>query len=342
MTATTPTPAPKPIPPSASVIKLPADHYAHPGAPTEWWWHIGTLHAGDRTFGFEINAANFPDRGACFSQIMLTDVASERHYQNSTQQSAGGWAESDPAKDWYVRLGNPDSDPNWISMAAPQADPTRNMAINAAFLDDATKTSVAFDLMMSQDGPPFIVYGTGVSPGVPGGLAENNYYYSLTRIACTGSISIGDEVIAVTGMTWMDHEYGKFGTTGKPVKWFLQDMQLDNGVHISHFVTFPEAPPTLDRSAPSMATIQFPDGTTYFEADCTLTPVGKTWKGPDGQRFFLQFDIVIPGFDATFTVMSLVPGQIFTFGPVYEGVAGVKGMFQGARVTGTAWNEQEP
>lgn len=344
MTATTPTPAPKPVPPSASVIKLPADQYAHPGAPTEWWWHVGTLRAGDHVFGFEINAANFPDRKACFSQIMLTDVAGQKHYQNSSQQSPEGWAESDPAKDWYVRLGNPDNDPNWISMAAPQADPTQNMAIKAAFIDDATKTSVAFDLMMSQDGSPFIVYGTGVSPSppAPGGLAENNYYYSLTRLACSGTISIGDAVIAVTGLTWMDHEYGKFGSTGKPVKWFLQDMQLDNGVHISHFVSFPNAAPTLGVPTPSMATIQFPDGTTYFETDCTLTPVGKTWKSPGGERFFLTFEVVIPGFDASFKVRSLVPEQYFPFGDVYEGVASVTGEFAGEYVTGTAWNEQEP
>jgi predicted secreted hydrolase len=336
-----PTPTPMPVPPSKVAIKLPADQYLHVGAPTEWWWHTGTLRAGDKVFGFEINAANFADVGTCFSQVMLTDVAAQRHYQNTTIQSPDNWAETDPSKDWYVRLGDPAKGPDWITMNAPQADPTQNMAIKAGLLD-ASGTAVGFDLTMSQDGPPFIVWGTGESPGVPGGVAQNNYYYSLTRLQCTGTITIDGTAIPVEGLTWMDHEYGKFGSAAKPVKWFLQDMQLDNGVHISHFVTFAAGPPELGVTVPSMATIQFPDGTTYFEADCTLTPVGKTWKGPDGQRFFLQFDIVIPGFDATFTVMSLVPGQIFTFGPVYEGVAGVKGMFQGARVTGTAWNEQEP
>jgi hypothetical protein len=66
--------APVPIPASKSAIFLPADQYLHRGAPTEWWWHVGTLQSGDRIFGFEINAAAFSDRGYAFSQIMLTDV----------------------------------------------------------------------------------------------------------------------------------------------------------------------------------------------------------------------------------------------------------------------------
>ena len=40
-----------------SEIELPRDQYAHSGAPTEWWWHVGTLESADgRKFGFEINA----------------------------------------------------------------------------------------------------------------------------------------------------------------------------------------------------------------------------------------------------------------------------------------------
>src|SRR5262249_43501484 len=75
---------PEPVPPSDVVLHLPEDMYRHPGAPTEWWWHTGTLRAGERTFGFEINAASFIDRGLAFSQILLTDVQTSRVFQRST------------------------------------------------------------------------------------------------------------------------------------------------------------------------------------------------------------------------------------------------------------------
>ena len=96
---------PLPVPPGTSVIHFPADHYCHPDAPTEWWWHTGTLTAGERVFGFVINAASFAPAG--FTQIMLTDVVNNQHFQNTTMQSLTGWAESDPSKDWYVKLGSP-------------------------------------------------------------------------------------------------------------------------------------------------------------------------------------------------------------------------------------------
>lgn len=349
MTALPPTPPPFPVPPSESVIRLPADHYLHVGAPTEWWWHMGTLKAGERTFGFEINAASFGAFG--FTQIMLTDVSNKVHYKQTKLYAPfpADWAEADPSKPWFVKLGDPSTDASWVTMNAPQSDPSKNMAVEAAFADETTGTIVKFSLTFSQEGPPFIVKGTGVSPTpeVPGGVQKNNYYYSLTRLHAAGTVAIGsDEPIAVDGVTWMDHEYGLFGSSEHPVKWFLQDMQLDNGVHISNFTVFSDAPPTLDVAFPSQATVQFEDGTTYFEKNCTLTPFGRTWTSPKGVLFYLEFKIEIPAFAAHFTVTTLLDDQDFPF-PIgqidtYEGVAVASGVFMGREVHGTAWNEQNP
>jgi len=102
---------PAPVPPSDVVLTLPKDMYLHLGAPTEWWWHIGTLRAGNRTFGFEINAASFAKDGLGFSQIMLSDVATQSHYQRTAPffppflYNPETWAESSPSKPWYARLG---------------------------------------------------------------------------------------------------------------------------------------------------------------------------------------------------------------------------------------------
>jgi predicted secreted hydrolase len=349
---------PVPVPPSASAFHFPADYFAHPEAPTEWWWHTGTLKAGDRTFGFEINAANFGFIFGFvpfgFSQVMLTDVANNAHYQQTAiQMPFSDWAQSDPSKDFYVRLGNSAYDPTafsgWITMNAPQADPTRKMVVKAALFDVASGKIVSFDLTLSQQGPPFIVWGSGVAPNTPNPTVKtNNFYYSLTRLQASGTITLAGEVIPVTGVTWMDHEYGAFGSSKDPVKWFLQDMQLDNGVHISNSVVFPtDHPPTLNVPATSGATIQFPDGTLYYEKDCTLTPIGATWQNPTTKvTFFLEFTLYIPGFDASLTITSLVPGQDFPFpfgiADTYEGVATATGTFNGQPVIGTAWNEQQP
>ena len=405
-------------------IQLPADHYAHPGAPTEWWWHIGTLQAGDRTFGFEINAVSHAGQGGyAFTQIMLTDVSNGRHLQSTTMYfgdsfKCATWAESDPAKDWYVRLGNPSSplcaiavanpgsgyksapdveitggggknasatatlncaggvasvqlwnagegftsEPtvtftggggsgasakafqSYVTMNAAAGDPTQNMAIKARLVDESTLSVVVFDLTMSQQGLPFLVLGSGKIPvpntcGSP--LQTNNYYYSLTRLQVNGTISIDGESFPVTGLTWMDHEYGAFASGGKAVKWILQDMQLDNGVSISNFsLTEPE----LDQENQSIATLQYPGEQTIWVS--TKTTPRKPWTSPvTGKTYFMELEVkiergLIPWWpDALLTVTSLVDSQEFPVG-VYEGVARAVGTFNGKPVTGHAWNEQ--
>lgn len=336
---TTPGPdssSPVPIPASASVIKFPVDHYMHVGAPTEWWWHIGTLKAGDRTFGFEINAASFQEFG--FTQVMLTDVQENRHFQRTVGVAPpvfdpNSWAEHDPTKPWFVKLGD-------VSMTSEQSDPSKDMEVTAALVDEATATEINFELRLVQEGPPFIVWGNGVTtPPVQPTLETNNFYYSLTRLRATGSIVLEGERFEVTGVTWMDHEYGLFGTTKDRPKWILQDMQLDNGVCISNYSL---GQPALDKKIASMATVQRADGTTYF-VESSVKPTGPTWTSPEsGETYFMEIEVEIPAFEATFIVKSLVDAQEFPLplGSVYEGVASALGTFEGVGVSGTAWSEQ--
>ncbi|KQR84760.1 lipocalin-like domain-containing protein [Microbacterium sp. Leaf179] len=109
---------PAPVPEENVVLSLPKDMYRHAGAPTEWWWHIGTLRAGDRVFGFDINAASFTGQHFGMSQISLSDVEGGRHYERTQVYGpspigvfdVNSWAEGDPSKPWYARLG----DPSWL------------------------------------------------------------------------------------------------------------------------------------------------------------------------------------------------------------------------------------
>ncbi len=288
-------------------IQLPADQYLHLGAPTEWWWHTGTLTSGDRVFGFEINAAGFGE--VLFSQIMLTDVKNQAHYaQNANYPYNPQWAQSDVTQPWSVNLSSPAAKP-YVSMSAPQSNPTQQMSLKALLVMDATKNTVAtFDLTLSQQGPPMLIWGTGIKPSAPGGLQTNNFYYSLTRLQATGSVTIDGTVYPVTGVTWMDHEYGYFGSAASPVLWVLQDMQLDNGVTISNYTTVGNGQPALlmNQPSPSMATVQFADGTTYF-VNTFLTPRGRTWVSPVSKKtYYMEFQVDIPSFDASITVTSLV------------------------------------
>lgn len=331
-------------------IRLPQDHYAHPDQPTEWWWHIGTLTSGDRVFGFEItvNAHSVAMGGQPainFTEIMLTDVASGAHYQKTAGGPySPGWAEHDSTKPWYATMPAPNKYGGGVSMTAP-ADNPLSMAVQASFIDAATSMPISFDLQLDQQQgkKPLYVFGTGrenVNRLQPRRPPQYNYYYSLTHLLASGTIRLGLETFEVEGTTWMDHEYGAFpaGTA-----WCLQDMQLDNGVHLSNFAA--NTPPALDVQMSSKATLLIEGVSTFV--DTLTTPRAPTWLSQDGTLYFLVWDVEIKkdveaGIPAaSFRVTSLVASQEFPDGAgVYEGVARVVGTWDGQPVTGTAWNEQ--
>ncbi len=188
-------------------ITLPADQYAHTGAPTEWWWHVGTLQSSDgRTFGFEINATGEVENGLsfAFTQIEITDVQNKCNYQKVAAVSPcpPNWAEYDNTQPWYVNL-DPNQDSNGaISMQSINGNPL-NMAVQATFIDAPTGTPCSLNINLYQQGAPLLVWGTGwrlVNPSGTSPITKNNYYYSLTHLQASGTIKIGDETIEVTGL----------------------------------------------------------------------------------------------------------------------------------------------
>jgi predicted secreted hydrolase len=329
-------------------INLPADQFAHTGAPAEWWWHIGTLIAADgRKFGFEINATGKVE--FAFTQIEITDVQNKINYQKVLPviPCPPDWAQYDDSKPWYVQLGGPAGGNGAITMNAIDKDPL-NMAVNATFIDDATNTSCALSLKLHQKGAPLLVWGTGcmeVNPGGTSPITRNNYYYSLTHLHASGTITIGNEVIAVTGLTWMDHEYGYFptGSTG-PVIWLLQDIQLTDGLHLSNYTIFGVLP---KENVPmeSHATLLLKNGDSVYVKSVT-TPMGPTYTSVKGIVYYLKFRVEIddPALNATFIVDSLFPDQLFkdSTADVYEGVGKCHARYGNSNliVTGTAWIEQ--
>lgn len=347
--------------PTAPAITLPADQYAHPGAPTEWWWHIGTLRTADgREFGFEVNACGAIGLGV-FTEIAIADIKNQVHYQivNDHLGFAGKWAETDTTKPWYVDIPGTDDDANngLVSMKSIDGNPL-NMAVEASFIDAATQAHCKIELDLFQQGPPLLVWGTGCEKLSSGGspITDNNYYYSLTNLKASGSITIGGEEFAVTGLTWMDHEYGGFPNPGpgKQNIWTLQDMQFGNGLHLSNYTRFGLLPQE-EVPMPSSATLLLPGGESVF-VQTTTTP-----KGPmqiNGTTYFGTYEVVLqlsPACEMKFLIQNICPNQTFNdpmhINSGYEGVARCEmavtfRMGEKAHPltvsagTGTAWIEQ--
>jgi predicted secreted hydrolase len=73
---------------------------------------------------------------------------------------------------------------------------------------------------------PLVVHGTG---GISRkGSVAASHYYSFTRLATTGKLTIGGETFDVTGRSWMDHEFGSADLGKDLVGWDWFSLQLDD------------------------------------------------------------------------------------------------------------------
>ena len=144
----------------------------------------------------------------------MTDVEGEQFYHDErySRGSAGvAGATVDPAyrvwvEGWQVEARNADA-----TQLAIQAD----------------SGAVRVDFSLDQAKPPALQGENGLSPKseTPGNAS---YYYSLPLLETSGTLTIGDQSYAVSGTTWMDHEFSTSALGGDALGWDWFGLQLDD------------------------------------------------------------------------------------------------------------------
>lgn len=208
--------------------QFPRDHGAHPRFQTEWWYYTGVL-ANDagRRFGFQftifrralspigpISESEFRTNDIYMAHFTLSDIANETFYHDVRYSRGGGGlagAVVDPRlrvwlEEWQILAK--DDDATIQSIAAASAD-------------------FAIDLTLEQVKPPALQGDNGLS-AKSAAIGNASYYYSLTRLVTTGSISIGGDSFAVRGHTWMDHEFSTSALGENAIGWDWFGLIFDN------------------------------------------------------------------------------------------------------------------
>jgi predicted secreted hydrolase len=111
----------------------------------------------------------------------------------------------------------------WIDRwSAQSASPTHHGHRLAASTD-----RFSLDLEVTPQKPPVVHGEQGISRK-GGGEGQASHYYSLTRLATSGTITVEGERLAVTGMSWMDHEFGSGDLADDMVGWDWFSVQLND------------------------------------------------------------------------------------------------------------------
>ena len=328
---------PPPRPPHGHPIRFPADAGLHPGAHQEWWYTVGHLvDKRGHTYGFETTIAKiggltklFPSTTedlALHTDVSVTDDAAHRFYQ-------------------ALRFMAPGRD------ALPAGSPLRARAVNATiavvgagglqYRVTGSVPGARLALTLASRRPPLLV-GGGFFPWGDG----YTYYYSLTDLQTSGTLTIGRRQIPVHGIAWMDHQWGNWtglGAAPPGVRhWEWMGMQLADGTDINL------ANVTTSAGMEGAASALLPDNRQVnLRGGVTITDLGYWRSQATGTLYPSGWRVRIPRLRLDVTVTPTVRDQELVaeypaFGyrlHYYEGRCTVSGMHAGRHVSGTTYTE---
>jgi predicted secreted hydrolase len=266
-------------------------------------------------------------RDVWMAHFAVTDASGKRYFHADRLNRSGpglAGAAADTLKVWNE---------DWSA----ELDAEGAMRLKAADREMALELSLAPQLL-----PPVIHGREGISQkGATTGNAS--HYYSLTHLPTTGFITLNGKRMAVTGQSWMDHEFGTSFLEEGQQGWDWFSGQMADGSALMLFQLRHEAGPEKTRYSGTWIS---PKGevTALEPGDFSLTP-GETWTSPVTKAAYpLRWQLAIPklglklecraAMDAQELRANLTPGLHY-----WEGAVDFSGEQSGQAVTGRGYLE---
>jgi predicted secreted hydrolase len=219
-----PPPGPRPSPTSLAPVSFPRDEAPHHDL-TEWWYYTGHMHAVDaggtpHDYGFELTF--FQTLRGGFSpyyaaHFAISDITGGQFHfdQRAGFEPATVIPPDGTGAGFTVSLGG------WSAAGLNGHDHLR-----------AAMNGYALAVVLDAAKPAVLHGGSGI---ITYGAAGYSYYYSRTRLALRGTLQAYGQALAVTGLAWMDHQWGNFvSLAGAGWDWY--SIQLANNTEYMLYV----------------------------------------------------------------------------------------------------------
>jgi predicted secreted hydrolase len=285
-------------------FRFPRDHASHDSYKTEWWYYTGHLATPDKKkYGFELTffrigqnqpklaqASAWRGNNIYSTHFAISDENSKtfHFYEKMNRQGLNIASASDD--DYYL------TNEGWLAEQ-----------IGDKVYIKADTPEFGIHLLLEPTKPPVIHGKEGVSQKAScKGCAS--HYYSMTRLKTTGLLLLDGKPTPVTGLTWMDHEFGSNQLTEKQVGWDWYSIQLDNNVDVMLYV-MRNNDGTSDKN--SSGTIVYPDGRSEHISldDFSIKRLSK-WQSPVSKGVYpMGWQISIPRLQAELTVTPTFKNQ---------------------------------
>jgi len=322
--------------------EFPRDHGSHDRFRTEWWYYTGHLSTtSGRRFGYQLT---FFRRGVPREQIKTLPSR-----WSVTELYLAHFAVADLAKGQFryaekisrAGLGKAGAEPDrlhaWIDRwSAEMPANSEHHSLTAADGD------LAVQLDLTPEKPP-VIHGTGGISRKGNASGQASHYYSLTRMATTGRLTIGKESFDVTGASWMDHEFGSAELGDDLVGWDWFSLQLADRTELMLYRLR-----RADGSADPVSSGTFIDrdgkGQHLALGDFALEPL-TNWTSPASKAVYPQrWRLTIPSRQLSLELVPLMAEQELsttrsTQVTYWEGAIEATGAAQGKPIKGQGYME---
>jgi predicted secreted hydrolase len=308
-------------------FEFPRDYFNHEDYQTEWWYYTGNLKSADgHRFGFELTffrqgvsraSASGPwsVRDLWMAHMALSDIDGQKFQEEERLNRSGPGIAGVDAQTGLIWNGN------WQVHIAEHEEELR--AVGEKF---------GFGLKLVPGKPPVIEGVNGVSQKAEG-AGHASHYFSLTRLATSGSVDLDGKTYQVEGTSWMDHEFFTEAMATSEIGWDWLSAQFDDGSEIMLYrLRHNDGISKPDSIDPySSGTYVDAQGRSQFlsSKDFVMIPAADVWTSPVTKALYpMRWHVSVPRLKMEFDVTTPLQNQELTgkFGPSYwEGAIDVTG-----------------
>jgi predicted secreted hydrolase len=208
-----------------------------------------------------------------------------------------------------------------------------------SFALHAKGEATALDLHLSS-GKPWVIHGEdGVSQKASGD-GHASHYFSGTRLASEGQLSVGGKTMRVTGESWLDREWATNQLAPGQAGWNWFSIQLDDGTELMLY-QMRKIDGSLDPN--SSGTFIARDGAAqHLRRDEYQLVAESYWSSPATEgRYPIAWRLSIPGLGIVLRITTPLANQELVFNPIiyWEGLIDVDGVRSGVKVRGQGYME---
>lgn len=134
-----------------------------------------------------------------------------------------------------------------------------------------------------------------------------SYYYSITRLASSGRLRLGEESLELHGLSWLDREWSTSALAGSQAGWDWFSLQLDDGSDLMFYRLREKNGASSSHSAGML--VDATGGQVPLTLDDVILTPRRWWNSSNGVRYPVAWELEVKPLQSRLLIEALVDDQ---------------------------------